>query len=147
MGEESAAHYNLPVCVFKCTRRVRFFSLWAVLNRFILIFPQKMFKSVLLIFSFCLIFYCDSRTSERLKVQLPDGSKILGRYMTSDPSNRVIRGFMGIPYAEKPIGDLRFKVSDLWIIRWWIVVTLVWIYCYHWRWLLRLFCLMIKCHA
>ncbi|CAO1442227.1 unnamed protein product, partial [Diamesa serratosioi] len=40
-------------------------------------------------------------------IQLDDGS-ILGRYLTSD-SGRGIRGFMGIPFAEPPIGKLRFK--------------------------------------
>lgn len=51
------------------------------------------------------------RTSESLKVQLPDGSQILGRYLNSD-SGKGIRGFLGVPYAEPPVGDLRFKVSD-----------------------------------
>ena len=46
--------------------------------------------------------------SENLKVQLPDGSEILGRYLTSD-SGRGIRAFMGIPYAEPPINELRFN--------------------------------------
>lgn len=51
-----------------------------------------------------------ARTSENLKVQLKDGSKLLGRYLESE-SGRGIRGFLGVPYAEPPIGDLRFKVS------------------------------------
>lgn len=51
--------------------------------------------------------YCVARTSEELKIQLDDGN-ILGRYLTSD-SGRGIRGFMGIPFAEPPIGKLRFK--------------------------------------
>lgn len=70
-----------------------------------------MFNAILLILCSCLISQSDSRTSEKLKVQLPDGSNLLGRYLTSD-SGRGIRAFMGIPFAEKPIGDLRFKVSN-----------------------------------
>lgn len=54
---------------------------------------------------------CYGRTSKDLKVQLPDGGKLVGRYLTSD-SGRGIRAFMGVPYAEPPIGELRFKVSS-----------------------------------
>lgn len=53
--------------------------------------------------------FCDARTSEKLMVQLPDGSRILGRYLTS-LAGKGIRAFMGVPYAEPPIGELRFKV-------------------------------------
>lgn len=38
---------------------------------------------------------------------IQDG-KIVGRYMTSD-SGKTIRAFMGIPYAEPPTGNLRFR--------------------------------------
>lgn len=58
----------------------------------------------------CLILCTDARTSESLKVKLPDGSKLVGRYLTSD-SGRGIRAFMGVPYAEPPLGELRFKVK------------------------------------
>ena len=74
--------------------------------------PQKIFKEVLLILCGYFILCCDSRTSENLKVQLPNGSKLLGRYLTSD-SGKGIRAFMGIPYAEPPIGELRWKVSEI----------------------------------
>ena len=66
----------------------------------------------LLFFVLCLIVLGSSRTSENLKVQLPDGSRMVGRYLTSD-SGRGIRAFMGIPYAEAPIGELRFKVNKI----------------------------------
>lgn len=67
-----------------------------------------MLKSlVLVLFS---LHCCLGRTSEDLKVQLPDGGKLVGRYLTSD-SGRGIRAFMGVPYAEPPIGELRFKAS------------------------------------
>jgi hypothetical protein len=61
-----------------------------------------------------LLYVCcvSARTSESLKVQLPDGSKLVGRYLTSD-SGKGIRAWMGVPYAEAPIGELRFKVKKL----------------------------------
>lgn len=50
------------------------------------------------------------RTSNELRVSLPNGSKLVGRYLRSHDGNG-IRAFMGIPYAEPPIHDLRFRVS------------------------------------
>lgn len=46
----------------------------------------------------------------QLTVEINDG-KILGRYMTSK-SGRHVRAFLGIPYAQPPIGDLRFKAPQ-----------------------------------
>lgn len=66
-----------------------------------------MLKTVCLVLTFAVL--CQSRTSEKLKVQLPDGSRIVGRYLTS-LSGRGIRGFLGVPYAEPPLQELRFKV-------------------------------------
>jgi hypothetical protein len=59
---------------------------------------------------FCLLLFCGfcwSRTAEELKVRIEDG-RIIGRYLTTD-SGRGIRAFMGIPYAEPPVGKMRFK--------------------------------------
>jgi hypothetical protein len=67
---------------------------------------------LLLLLTLCgFVLLTNGRTSENLKVQLPDGSNLVGRYLTSD-SGRGIRAFLGVPYAEAPIGELRFKVSD-----------------------------------
>lgn len=56
-------------------------------------------------------FYTNAKTSDLLRVTLPNGfSKLIGRYMRSY-DGRGIRAFLGIPYAEPPIGDLRFRVS------------------------------------
>ena len=68
-----------------------------------------MFKVFVLVLT--LLVLCHARTSEKLKVQLPDGSRIVGRYLTS-LTGRGIRSFLGVPYAEPPINDLRFKVSS-----------------------------------
>ena len=69
-----------------------------------------MLKIILLcVVVFLVVELASARTAENLKVQLSDGSKLLGRYLTSD-SGKGIRGFLGVPYAEPPINELRFKV-------------------------------------
>lgn len=51
-----------------------------------------------------------SRTSEELRVKLNDGSRLVGRFLRS-LSGRGIRAFLGVPYAQPPVGELRFKVG------------------------------------
>ncbi|KAG5667007.1 hypothetical protein PVAND_015010 [Polypedilum vanderplanki] len=66
---------------------------------------------LIFIFAFNFIFdFSSARTSESLKVEIEDG-KIIGGWMTS-LSGKIIRAFMGIPYAAPPIGDLRFKAPQ-----------------------------------
>lgn len=60
---------------------------------------------ILFLVTFCGL--CRARTSSDLRVHISDG-RVVGRYLTSE-SGRTIRAFMGIPYAEPPIGNLRFK--------------------------------------
>lgn len=50
---------------------------------------------------------CQARISKDLRVRIDEG-RIIGRYMTS-LSGKTIRAFMGIPYAEPPVGELRFR--------------------------------------
>lgn len=52
----------------------------------------------------------ESRTSEELRITLPNGSKLVGRALRSH-DGRMIKAYMGIPYAQPPLGKLRFKVS------------------------------------
>lgn len=54
----------------------------------------------------------EGRTAEELLVTLPNGSKLAGRGLKSH-DGRAIKAFMGIPYAEPPLGDLRFKVNSV----------------------------------
>lgn len=50
---------------------------------------------------------CAARLSKDLRVRIDDG-RVIGRHLTSE-SGRTIRAFMGIPYAEPPVGNLRFR--------------------------------------
>jgi Carboxylesterase family len=61
---------------------------------------------VLLVFAFVLGL-CGARLSKDLRVRIDDG-RVVGRYLTSE-SGRTIRAFMGIPYAQPPLGNLRFR--------------------------------------
>jgi hypothetical protein len=71
---------------------------------FIALAPGEMLK----LFFLCLLAgICHARTSPDLKVRIESG-RIIGRYLTSE-SGRTIRAFMGIPYAEPPLGQLRFR--------------------------------------
>lgn len=71
---------------------------------------------MLKIFFFILfIGLCRARTSTDLQVRIEDG-RMVGRYLTTQ-SGRTIRAFMGIPYAEPPVGDLRFR-APLKVKRW-----------------------------
>lgn len=58
----------------------------------------------------CLLGMGAARTSSDLRVRVDDG-RLLGRYLTSE-SGRTIRAFMGIPYAEPPVENLRFKAPQ-----------------------------------
>ena len=50
-------------------------------------------------------------TSETLKVQLNHGGLLIGRHLET-VKGRHIRSFLGVPYAQPPTGDLRFKVRE-----------------------------------
>lgn len=50
-----------------------------------------------------------ARTAESLKVKT-DSGVLVGRHLTTH-NGRPIRAFMGIPYAQPPVGVLRFKVD------------------------------------
>lgn len=48
------------------------------------------------------------RVSDELKITLPHGGAIQGKYLTSHRGHG-IRAFLGIPFAEPPVGELRFQ--------------------------------------
>lgn len=52
----------------------------------------------------------EGRTSKELLITLPNGSELSGRALQSH-DGRPFKAYMGIPYAQPPLGDLRFKVS------------------------------------
>lgn len=55
-----------------------------------------------------------ARTSDELRITLPNGSKLIGRTLRSY-GGRPIKSFLGVPYAKPPLGSLRFKVRDFYI--------------------------------
>lgn len=74
---------------------------------------MKVFIRYLGIATLIALFWLDQthgRTSEELRVKLNDGSRMVGRFLRS-LSGRGIRAFLGVPYAQPPVGELRFKVG------------------------------------
>ena len=57
--------------------------------------------------SIVLIFYVSNSFASELEVEI-DGDKVTGKIIY-EGSNRNVNGWLGIPYAEPPIGDLRWR--------------------------------------
>lgn len=71
-----------------------------------------MLRSTAILVVFC-VFSLDfalSGTSDTLKVQLNHGGVLIGRHLES-VKGRHIRSFMGVPFAQPPVEELRFKVN------------------------------------
>lgn len=61
----------------------------------------------LLIVAVCLVAAVSAFHNDLLRVKLGHGGGVVGQYMTTHKGRGIV-GFTGIPYAEAPIGDLRF---------------------------------------
>ncbi|KAH8349357.1 hypothetical protein KR067_000304 [Drosophila pandora] len=64
--------------------------------------------AVVLLLVFLAIPWSDARNSQSLHVRLPHGGWLIGRHLTTH-NGRHMQAFMGVPYAEPPLGDLRFR--------------------------------------
>lgn len=62
----------------------------------------------LLVLTLCCAVAVSAFQNDYLQVKLNHGGGVLGKYMTTN-KGRGILGFTGIPYAEQPIGNLRFS--------------------------------------
>lgn len=60
-----------------------------------------------LVLLLCFVILVTAKFADELSVTLPNGSPVRGQYKTSH-SGRGIRSFTNIPYAEAPMGKLRF---------------------------------------
>lgn len=49
----------------------------------------------------------ETKVSEELRVVLSHGGGVIGKYITSQKGNG-IRAFLSVPFAEPPVGPLRF---------------------------------------
>ena len=54
-----------------------------------------------------IFFYISSSFAVELDIEI-DGDKVYGKIIY-EGSNRNVSGWLGIPYAEPPIGDLRWR--------------------------------------
>lgn len=61
----------------------------------------------LFLITLCLAVAASALQNDYQRVKLNHGGGVLGKYMTSK-NGRGIAGFTGIPYAEAPVGNLRF---------------------------------------
>lgn len=60
-------------------------------------------------------YYCQSSSDQVdgiVSVALPSGAQIRGREQHTFYANREYVAFKGVPYAEAPVGTLRFKVRS-----------------------------------
>lgn len=78
-----------------------------ILSNYRLYSDFKMFRLILKVL-LCTILFCNFVCS--LDVTIPELGTIQGSITSSVWNNRKIYQFLGVPYAEAPIDELRFKV-------------------------------------
>lgn len=71
---------------------------------------NKQFVVFLFIVVFDIFALVAARTSDQLRITLPNGSKLVGRTFKSH-DGKPIKAFLRVPYAKPPLGHLRFKVN------------------------------------
>lgn len=103
------AHFNAECFTIKLLSK----KLNLIKNNFQLILDcqrrDMLLLKVSILFSFLQLIFSWEDSSDLL-LNIKDG-QILGRYITSE-TGKIIKAFMGIPYAQPPIGNLRFKAPQ-----------------------------------
>jgi hypothetical protein len=68
---------------------------------------------VLLLVGACSFLVSSVQASSKPVVKVQQGL-LQGKLLTSARSKNKFIGFLGIPYAKPPVGDLKFKVMQIW---------------------------------
>jgi hypothetical protein len=74
---------------------------------------QRLSMVVLVLVGTCSFLVSVAQCSVKPVVKVQQGS-LEGKVFTSAKSKNKFTGFLGIPYAKPPVGDLKFKVMKIW---------------------------------
>jgi hypothetical protein len=74
---------------------------------------RRLLMVVLVLVGMCSFLVSVAQASGKPVVKVQQGL-LKGKVLTSAKSKNRFIGFLGIPYAKPPVGDLKFKVMQIW---------------------------------
>jgi hypothetical protein len=74
---------------------------------------KRLSMVVLVLVGACSFLVSPAQASSKPLVKVQQGL-LKGKLLTSARSKNRFIGFLGIPYAKPPVGDLKFKVMQIW---------------------------------